>query len=223
MNIIQKARELFASLTAPRIIQIGGPVHGQDTFSPTTSPTRAPSQATPTPNSMHVYPRVNRSKPTVTPTSTPQAIPTVVPDLERRIRAGFTGQLKTQNVPALQYTHVFTEAAQKYPMFRANPYLMPQVAILETTGGKYITRPNNLINYGIKDPKINNLFSQVGIEEALRRSLKEIGETGNTYKRFRTGKKLSPAELQDFARTYEPENPSYYDNLLKGIEYFERQ
>lgn len=209
MNPIEIARNFFAKLFPARTWESGTPNRPQKTGPGYDQPMQQPgSNGDPNRQNIAV------SSPPPSPIANAR-------ELEQKIRAGFVGQVG--EVPALQYIPEFVQAAQQYPIFQQNPYLMPQVAILETTGGKHITRPNNLINYGIRDPKINEIFKQVGIREALQRSLKEIGETGNTYARFRTGKPLSESELQDFARTYEPMNDSYYDNLVKGIQFFEKQ
>lgn len=126
-----------------------------------------------------------------------------------------------ENAPLHKYENVISEAVEKYDLFRNNPYLIPVISHLETSSGRNITRPNNLINYGIRSEKINELFKKVGVEEALRRSLKEMAETGTVYKKFNTGKPLTDEEIIEFAKIYEPENDSYPENLLNGIRSIE--
>ena len=139
------------------------------------------------------------------------------PDVSQAINV-FGGE----DAPLHKYSHVIEEAIGKYPLFKNNPYLIPVVSHLETSSGRNITRPNNLINYGIRSEKINELFGKVGIEDALRRSLKEIGSTGTVYKKFDTGKPLTDEEILEFAKTYEPANPDYPENLLNGIRHVEQ-
>ena len=140
-------------------------------------------------------------------------------DIENNIRQGLTNY-GGSDLPFLNYMPTVMDATKKYDLFRNNPYLIPQLAILETSGGKNVTRPNNLINYGVGSPEISKLFAEVGMEDALRRSLKEMGETGNVYSRFRKDRPLTDDELLDFARTYEPANPDYPQNLLAGYKQF---
>jgi len=143
-------------------------------------------------------------------------------EIERKIRTGLI-KYGGEDLPAIKQIPIMMEAIKKHDLFRNNPYLIPQQAILETSGGKNISYPNNLINYGIRSEDINKLFEQVGIDEALQRSAKEMGETGQVYKRFRTGKPLTEQELEEYAKQYEPTNPQYYHNLKEGLKYFESQ
>lgn len=141
-------------------------------------------------------------------------------NIENTLRQGLTNY-GGKNLPMLNYLPEVVNATNQYDLFKNNPYLIPAISIAETSGGRNITRPNNLINYGVRDSNINNIFSEVGPREALRRSLKEIGGTGKVYDKYRTGKPLSDTELQDFANTYEPMNKDYYNNLKKAMKYFE--
>jgi hypothetical protein len=139
-------------------------------------------------------------------------------EIERKMRAGLNRYPKME-----QYIPTMMEAVNNYPMFRANPFLIPQQAILETSGGANITRPNNLINWGIRDPEANARFSQMTIEDVLKAAMDRLGKTTSipAYKALHHGRKATPEELKMYANTYEPANLSYYDNLAKGIEYFE--
>lgn len=143
-------------------------------------------------------------------------------ELTDRIARGFTGQVG--NVPAVKLANVFGEIGADYPFFKDNPFLLPQIAILETTGGKHVTYPNNYVNYGIRDANINNIFRNTTPDDVLRRVAREIGETGNVYSRFRTGAPLTEEQLIDFVHTYAPPHENntnaYIQNLLKGMDYF---
>ncbi len=140
--------------------------------------------------------------------------------IESNLKSGYT-KYGGKNLPALDYVPVMMDAIKNIQFWKDNPYLAAQLSILETSGGKFVTKPNNLINYGIRDPKINALFQNVGMEDALRRSMLEIGQTGNTYSKFRTGKPLTEAELIDFAETYEPQNGDYPRSLIEGLKQFQ--
>lgn len=145
-------------------------------------------------------------------------------EIANRIRQGFTGQVG--KVPALDYVDNFVNAAQNYPMFRENPYLLPQIAIMETTGGKYISpnHANNILSYGVGNPNIEKIFAGTDIGDVIDRTAREIGQTGSVYAKYRTGKPLTDQELADFITTYAPPHENntaaYIDGLLKGIKYF---
>jgi len=145
-------------------------------------------------------------------------------EIEENIRAGLRSYAEDYNqgnpVPAEDYIDDFVEAAEKYPIFRANPYLLPQIAILESSGGLNITRPNNMLNWGINYPGNNEAFSQMSVEDVLQRAISGLGERSPYYEQFRTGKPLSEEEVGGFAKTYEPANPDYAMNLLKGMQKF---
>lgn len=144
-------------------------------------------------------------------------------DLADRISRGLQGQVG--NVPAVKLSDVFGEIGAEYPFFKDNPYLLPQISILETTGGKHVTYPNNYVNYGIRDANINNIFRNTTPDDVLRRTAREIGETGNVYKRFRTGAPLTEEQIADFINTYAPPHENntqaYIQNLIKGMQYFQ--
>lgn len=166
---------------------------------------------------------VNYQKPTPSPQVKRPNTDPILAEVERKIRAGLMEYSRGEPLPMQDYVPNFVDAASKYDLFRYNPYLMPSVGINETSGGKNITFDNNLINYGIKFPKINAEFKATTMDDALNRSLKEMGQTGQVYKRFRTGKPLTDEELLDFANTYEPTNGSYYNQIKGQIGAFERQ
>ncbi len=151
------------------------------------------------------------------PPQVQQNVPVSNDALAEKIRKGLRGQLGRET-PAEQYIPQFVEAAQKYDFFRQNPYLLPQIAILETSGGLNITRPNNIVNWGINFPGNNEAFAQMTPQEVLGRAISGLGERDPNYTDIRKNN-----DLQKFAQTYEPANPSYYGNLMKGIQYFQNQ
>jgi hypothetical protein len=53
--------------------------------------------------------------------------------------------------------------------------------------------------------------------------MREMATTSTVYKKFDTGRPLTPQELVDFARIYEPENPDYAKNLIQTINSFQQQ
>src|SRR3990167_5100752 len=101
-------------------------------------------------------------------------------DIENKIRKGLKKYSQTYNqgksVLAERYIPEFVEAAKKYPIFRDNPYLLPQIAILETSGGQNITRPNNLLNWGINYPGNNEEFSKMNVKSVLDKAISGLGE-----------------------------------------------
>lgn len=155
------------------------------------------------------------------PVPSPVASPMTAPSLDTNSIANMINVYGGKDAPLHKYIPQLSEATQ-YDFWKNNPELLALIPHLETSSGRNITRPNNLINYGIRDPKINELFERVGIEEALSRSLKEIGETGRTYAGFRTGQPLTDEELLAFANIYEPMNEDYGPNLVNGRQHIRK-
>lgn len=147
--------------------------------------------------------------------TSPSPAPMRRPSLDTNAFTNMINVYGGKDAPLHKYVPQMQEATQ-YDFWNNNPELLALLPHLETSSGRNITRPNNLINYGIRDPKINDLFERVGIEDAFRRSLKEIGDTGNTYSSFRTGSPLTDEQLLEFASVYEPMNSSYGPNLVDG-------
>lgn len=156
-----------------------------------------------------------------TPTPSP-VMSAQSPDTEQLIRSGLT-KYGGDNLPGLQYVPQLAEAAQKYPIFKANPYLLPQIMILETSGGRNITRPNNLLNWGISNPENNPIFAQMTPQQVLERAVSGMGERMPQYSKFRHGKQLTDEELEEFAQIYEPANLDYGRSLREGINFFLNQ
>lgn len=123
----------------------------------------------------------------------------------------------------------FAEATQRYPIFKKYPFLLPQIAIAETSGGKYITRENNPLNWGARIQAKGN-YNPKSWDQSIEDAITAIGgdanrgEAGSSrqrqteyYKQFRKS-----GDLKDFANVYEPDNGDYYDILAKGMPLFEK-
>lgn len=128
-----------------------------------------------------------------------------------------------KDAPLHEYSQQLSKATEDYEFFEDNPYLLPVIAHLETSSGKNITRPNNLLNWGINFPGNNEAFAKMTVEQVLDRAISGLGERSDIYERFRTGKPLTDEEIVDFANTYEPANLSYGPNLLDGIRSLEKE
>lgn len=156
-----------------------------------------------------------------TPTPTPAIAQSAV-DLAKQFQKGFqsylnsTGDQQGGNKidPFIQQ---FATAAEKYDLFKHNPYLLPAISILETSAGRNITRPNNILNWGINYPGNNEIFKTKTPQEVLDIAIKGLGERSPYYQQFRTGKPLTEQEIQQFAKVYEPANPSYAKNLINAM------
>ncbi len=167
--------------------------------------------------------RINYSQPQTRAPIASMTTPTPAPDIDvgERIRRGLV-RYGGEDLPALKYLPHFTEATKKYPMFQHNPYLLPQMTILETSGGRNITRPNNLLNWGISFPGNNQAFSKMKAEDVLNTAISGLGERSPYYKKFRQSRPLTREEVEEFARTYEPANPDYGRSLWEGMETFRK-
>lgn len=138
-------------------------------------------------------------------------------NLGQKILKGLRAQLG-KKTPIEDYIPQFVDAANKYPFFKQNPYLLPQLSILETSGGQNVTRPNNFLNWGINYPGNNDAFSKMKPEDVLDRAISGLGERDPNYTNIR-----QTNDLMQFAKTYEPANPDYYNNLVKGMQVFQSQ
>lgn len=135
-----------------------------------------------------------------------------------------TSAIKThggENSPLLQYSNQLVKATEDFDFFRDNPFLLPTIAHLETGSGRNVTRPNNLLNWGINYPGNNEIFANMTMEEVLDRAITGLAKRDKAYIRFRTGKPLTDDELLDFASVYEPANDAYGPNLLRIIREME--
>lgn len=143
-------------------------------------------------------------------------------NIEEKIRKGLINYVG-EDAPVLEFVPQMVEATKKYDIFKNNPFLLPTISILETSGGRNITRPNNLLNWGINYPGNNLLFSLMSQQDVLGRAISGLGERSSYYEPFRTGESMSEEDVSRFARTYEPANLSYGSNLWEGMKFFEEQ
>lgn len=152
-----------------------------------------------------ISPLVNATS--VLPTPSPVSSPI---DYEAVIRAGFE---RYGNPPIATMSAKFAEAPLRYPIFKKYPHLLPAISIVETSGGKNITYPNNPMNWGIRAG-----FVPASWEEAIEKAMTGIGERMPYYQRFR-----ETMNLEDFVNVYAPpsENIDYLDKLLEAMSFFE--
>ncbi len=149
--------------------------------------------------------------------------------LGQQMVKGLRGQLGGQT-PIENYIPQFVEAAKKYPIFQKYPFLLPQIAILESSGGVNVTRANNPLNWGARiqaagqyspnswQQSIDDAITAIGGDYNSRPKGSTRGANADFYQKFRDS-----GNLKDFVSTYEPANDSYYGNLSKGIEFFNKQ
>jgi len=150
-----------------------------------------------------------------------------VAKIENAIRKGLIEY--GANPRLVEFAPLFAQAAQKYPIFAKNPFLLPQIAILETSGGRNITRPNNPLNWGARVQATGN-YNPLSWQESINDAITAIGgdplrgPAGSTrqkqttyYQPFRES-----GDLKTFANIYEPDNGDYYDALVKGLPLFEK-
>lgn len=166
-----------------------------------------------------------------TPSPWPQATPTPVAtqgggldlvDLENKIRAGFgkygSGSRDQGTVDIGQYIPQMVDAAKRYSFFRNNPYLLPQIAIRETSAGRNITRPNNLLNWGINYPGNNEAFSKMSIADVLERAISGLGERDPNYVTWRNlDRPMTEQEANEFGKKY---SNSEYGDFYSGMQSF---
>ena len=160
-----------------------------------------------------------------------QATPTPAPNVEEKIRKGFQAYGGGKPLPIEHHIPQFVEATEKYPIFKQNPYLLPQIAILESSGGRNVTRENNPLNWGARIQK-QGLYQPKSWEQSIQDAITAIAGDIQArppsqptrhrqiayYEPFRRS-----GDLRDFANIYEPDNPDYYRNLMEGIKLFENQ
>jgi len=168
--------------------------------------------------------------PSPTPTPAPQKS-----EIERKIRAGLEGYSRIhaggRQLPIMDYVPQFAQAAEKYPIFQQNPYLLPQMSILESSAGLNVTRPNNPLNWGARIQQ-QGLYQPKSWEESINDAITAIAgdiqaRPPSQPNRFRQTTYYGPfrqsGNLRTFADIYEPANPDYYPALMEGIRFFEGQ
>ena len=130
----------------------------------------------------------------ISPTPTPKI------DYASVIKRGFENW---GNPPAATLSGEFAAQVPKYKVFRDNPYLLPAMSILETSGGAKQKFKHNLLNWGIV-PQQKGMFDPANPQEVINKAASGIGERMSYYDNFRrTG------NLDDLSNVYAPlgENP----------------
>ena len=170
------------------------------------------------------------ASPIPSPTPTPKTS-----DIERKIRAGLEGYSRIhaggRKIPLMDYVPQFVEATKKYPIFEQNPFLLPQIGILESSAGLNVTRPNNPLNWGARVQQ-QGLYNPKSWAESINDAITAIAgdieaRPPSQPNRFRQTTYYEPfrqsGNLRTFSDIYEPANPNYYPALLEGVKFFERQ
>jgi len=140
--------------------------------------------------------------------------------VQQQMQSGLT-QYGGENLPLLQLLSQMVGAGQRYPIFEQNPFLLPQMGILESSGGRNVgKRPSNWFNWGINIPGNDEIFAQMSPEEILELLITGIGERMPAYEPFRQNRPLTQDEIEQFAQTYEPANPDYGRSLWEGMQSF---
>lgn len=168
-----------------------------------------------------------QASPSPTPTPAPQAqSPQDLAIIEQNIRRrleNYGNQTRGEGstVPLIDYIPQMMEAIEQYDFWRNNPYLLAQIPILETSGGRNVTRPNNIANWGINVPGNNEIFAEMTKPDVFSRFISGMGERSSIYDQFRTGQPLTDEQILELAATYTPD-AGYGTNLLQGIRQFEQ-
>jgi len=169
-----------------------------------------------------------------TPTPTPTPTPSVEEKIRRGLRAYSDKYAGGKQLPIEEYIPLFVKATEKYPIFKQNPYLLPQISILESSAGLNVTRPNNPLNWGARVQK-QGLYSPKSWEQSINDAITAIaGDIGarppSQPIRYRQTTYYEPfrntGDINLFAKAYEPrgdEGRSYARDLIEGIKVFENQ
>jgi hypothetical protein len=151
-------------------------------------------------------------------------------EIERKIRGGLKAySLKYaggQKLPIEDYVPMFVEAT-KYPIFQKYPFLLPQISIQESSGGRNVTRTNNPLNWGARIQQ-QGQYSPSSWDESIQDMISAVsGDRPKGTSRYRQTLYYEPfrrsQDLRDFANTYESANPNYYNDLMQGMKVFETQ
>lgn len=144
----------------------------------------------------------------------PQAAPVANYD-RNRVKSDIDRYFKEYGSPPVATLSAqFADLAGQHPILRQYPYLLPSVAIQETSGGRKVKYPNNPINWGIyvKD------FKPTNFEMTLQKAAAGIGgdPTSNSayiYQDFRDS-----GDLKDFVRHYAPPNENDSAKYLADLQ-----
>jgi hypothetical protein len=153
--------------------------------------------------------------------------PTTTDDIKNAIIKGLEEYGAASEL--IGFADKFAQATERYPIFKKYPFLLPQIAIAETSGGKYVTRENNPLNWGARS-QVAGFYSPQSWEQSIEDAITAIGGEENRgpkgsnrqrqteyYKKFR-----ETGNLKDFTDVYEPANGDYYNIISKGMPLFEK-
>lgn len=148
-------------------------------------------------------------------TPAPMPAPAPAPDYLGTMEKTFEEYGASPEQKALE---IMAGAPERYDIFKKYPYLLPALAVTETSAGKNINvnYPYNILNWGIY-PQKKGLFNPQSQAEVVEKALTGIGERMGAYEPFRrTG------ELEGFANIYAPptENIDYFRKLKMAMELF---
>ena len=170
-----------------------------------------------------VYRENKPSSPTAiaTPTVRPKAVlgaSSNLPDVtEDQIRRGWAGY-GDGNAPAATASATFAEVANQYPILKANPGLLPAMAMKETSGGK-AGQNKNWFNWGIYQDDYQEGDPNQVIRDVARAIGSDDSNSSHYYKKFR-----ETGNIRDMLDRYAPptENDTnlYHRQLLDWIEQF---
>lgn len=130
-----------------------------------------------------------------------------------------------------QYADVFSRAP-KYDIFQKYPFLLPAIAIAETSGGKNVTYPNNILNWGIR-PQASGDYTPESPQRVIMDAMSGIGgrtaEEGFTPEQIRTSNYYEPfrkdQDLRTFAYIHTPpgenDTEKYINDLIAIMSIFQ--
>jgi hypothetical protein len=170
-----------------------------------------------------------------TPTTTPTATTFDQDALARQIQEGYRKYSGGQEVPMEQYIPLMVAAAQKYPIFKENPMLLPATSIVETSAGQNWKLNNNPLSWAARIQQAGG-YSPTSPEQSINDMITAVGgdqnrgagydpetaasrlQTMRYYDKFRNSK-----NLKDFAETYDGGNDKYYPALIEALKHFQTQ
>lgn len=157
-----------------------------------------------------------RLSPTLTPTPT-RALPKPTnmknAELAEKIRKGFI-KYGGENLPVATLAASFADETMKYPILKRYPYLLPSIALKETSGGKHQAYKHNPMNYGIYLQQAGQ-FNPESPEEVIMKSARAIGGEQSLYNKFQ-----ETGNLDDFINTYAPPVENDTKKYRQDLDYF---
>lgn len=131
-----------------------------------------------------------------------------------------------------QAINAFVEAPFKYPIFQKYPFLLPSITVNETGAGNKVTYPNNVMNWGIKEPSYQPTSPSQSIQSAMSGIGGRTEKQGFSPTQVQTSQTFQPfrqsGNLSDLSNVYAPssDNPGtggdqYASNLHRNMSVFE--